>query len=48
MSPTPPPPQQQDPFAPKKDLAGKIGWGLLIAVAAVMLVVRLMNGGGGC
>ena len=39
----------QDPFERKKDLAGRIGWGLLIALAIGMFVVRLLSGGdGGC
>lgn len=32
----------------RRQIAGSIGWGLLFALAAVMLVVRMLNGGGGC
>ncbi len=32
---------------PHRDLAGAIGWGLLFALAAALLVIRMI-GGGGC
>lgn len=44
-------PQHQDSEPPRtghRDLAGTIGWGLLFALAALILVLRMMGGGGGC
>ena len=47
MKPTPPD-RSDRPSEPHRDLAGTIGWGLLFALAAVLLVLRMMGGGGGC
>lgn len=41
QSPTPPNDR-------RRDLAGQIGWGVLFALAAAMLVFRMLNGGGSC
>jgi hypothetical protein len=35
-----------DPEQRRRQIAGWIGWGLVFALAAVMLIARLMNGGG--
>lgn len=40
-------PKSSDGGDKRRDLAGMVGWGVLLAVAAALLLMRFF-GGGGC